>query len=50
VVRDVRVLRSVELLDRAAVEAVRKWRYTATRLNGVAVPIVMTVTVTFSLQ
>lgn len=50
VVREVKVLRSVELLDRAAIEAVRKWRYTPTRLNGVAVPIVMTVTVTFSLQ
>jgi protein TonB len=49
-VRDVKVLRSVELLDRAAVEAVRKWRYMPTRLNGVAVPILMTVTVTFSLQ
>lgn len=50
VVRDVKVLRSVELLDRAAVEAVRKWRYTPTRLNGVAVPIIMTVSVAFSLQ
>ena len=50
IVREVKALRSVELLDRAAIEAVRKWRYTPTRLNGVAVPIVMTVTVTFSLQ
>jgi protein TonB len=50
VVQNVRVLRSVPLLDRAAIEAVQQWRYTPTRLNGVAVPIVMTVTVTFSLK
>ena len=49
-VRDVKVLRSIAMLDRAAVEAVSKWRYTATRLNGVAVPILMTVSVTFSLR
>lgn len=49
-VRDVRVLRSVPLLDQAASEAVRQWRFTPTRLNGEAVPVVMTVTVTFRLQ
>src|SRR6185295_9546962 len=31
----VRVLRSVPLLDAAAVDAVRTWRYTPTLLNGV---------------
>jgi len=50
VVRDVRVLRSIPLLDRAAIEAVSKWRYTPTRLNGVPVAILMTVTVTFNLR
>jgi len=50
VVRDVTVLRSIPMLDQAAIEAVRKWRYTPTRLNGVAVPILLTVTVTFSLR
>jgi periplasmic protein TonB len=49
-VRDVRVLRSIPLLDQAAVDAVRKWVYTPTLLNGVPMPIVMTVTVTFSLR
>lgn len=49
-VRDVRVLRSIPLLDRAAMEAVARWRYTPTRLNGVAVPILLTVTVTFTLR
>jgi len=46
---DVRVLRSVPLLDQAAVDAVRQWIYTPTLLNGVPVPIVMTVTVNFKL-
>jgi periplasmic protein TonB len=46
-VRDVRVLRSIPLLDAAAVEAVRQWRFTPTLLNGQPVPIVMTVTVAF---
>ena len=46
-VRDVRVLRSIPLLDAAAVEAVRQWRFTPTLLNGEPVPVVMTVTVAF---
>ncbi len=49
-VREVRVLRSVPLLDAAAVQAVRQWRFSPTRLNGQPVPVVMTVTVAFSLQ
>ena len=49
-VTDVRVLRSVPLLDQAAIEAVRQWEFSPTRLNGVAIPIVMTVTVNFTLR
>jgi periplasmic protein TonB len=49
-VRDVRVLRSIPLLDQAAIDAVRQWRFTPTLLNGEAVPIVMTVTVGFNLR
>jgi protein TonB len=49
-VREVRVLRSIPLLDAAAVDAVRQWRFTPTLLNGQAVPIVMTVTVAFRLR
>ena len=45
-----RVLRSVPLLDQAAVDAVRQWRYQPTLLNGVPVPVIMTVTVTFTLS
>lgn len=50
VVQNVTVLRSMPMLDRAAVEAVQQWRYTPTRLNGQAMPVIMTVTVTFSLR
>lgn len=49
-VREARVLRSVPLLDAAALDAVRQWRFTPTRLNGIPVPVVMTVTVMFSLR
>ena len=49
-VGDVRVLRSVPLLDAAAVDAVRTWRYAPTLLNGVPVPVLLTVTVSFTLQ
>jgi len=44
-VQDARVLRSIPLLDAAAVEAVKQWEYTPTLLNGVPVPVIMTVTV-----
>jgi TonB family protein len=46
-VKDARVLRSIPMLDAAAVAAVRQWRYTPTLLNGQAVPVIMTVTVPF---
>lgn len=49
-VADVKVLRGVPLLNDAAVGAVRQWRYTPTLLNGVPVPVIMTMTVTFTLQ
>lgn len=48
-VSDVKILKSIPLLDEAAIEAVRQWAYTPTTLNGVAVPVIMTVTVNFSL-
>jgi protein TonB len=49
-VRDAKVLRGQPLLNEAALEAVRQWKYTPTLLNGVPVPVIMTVTVTFTLQ
>lgn len=47
---EARVLRSRPLLDEAALGAVKQWKYTPTLLGGVPVPVVMTVTVTFSLR
>jgi len=47
---DARVVRSIPLLDQAALDAVRKWEYEPTLLNGVAVPVIMTVTVNFTLE
>ena len=49
-VNDARVLRSIPLLDQAALDAVRQWQFTPTLLNGVPVPVIMTVTVNFTLQ
>jgi protein TonB len=49
-VTDVKILRGIPLLDQAAVSAVRQWVYTPTLLNGVPVPVIMTVTVNFKLS
>ena len=49
-VSDARILRSIPLLDQAALDAVRQWEYAPTILNGVAVPVIMTVTVQFSIN
>jgi protein TonB len=45
-----RVLRSVTLLDQAALDAVNRWRFEPARLNEEAIPVVMTVTVNFRLD
>lgn len=49
-VTDVKVLRGIPLLDSAAIEAVKQWVYSPTLLNGVPVPVIMTVTVNFRLS
>jgi TonB family protein len=46
----VRTLKGTPPLTEAAIEAVRHWEYTPTLLNGVAVPVIMTVTVNFKLS
>jgi periplasmic protein TonB len=48
-VQNARVLRSIPLLDNAALDAVRQWVFTPTLLNGSPVPVIMTVTVNFQL-
>jgi TonB family protein len=45
---DTRVVKSVPLLDQAALDAVRQWEYTPTQVKGKAVPVVMTITVNFT--
>jgi TonB family protein len=47
---DVQVSQSVPMLDAAAIEAVKQWRYEPTLMNGVPVPVVMTVTLGFTLD
>jgi TonB family protein len=49
-VREAHVLRSSPLLDAAALEAVQQWEWMPLKIDGIAVPIVMTVTVNFTLQ
>jgi TonB family protein len=45
---DAKVVRSIPLLDQAALDAVRQWHYTPTLLNGVPVPVLVTVTINFT--
>ncbi len=49
-VLDARVLRSQPLLNEPALAAVRQWKFTPALLNGTPLPVIMTVTVTFSLH
>jgi len=49
-VTSTKVLRSVALLDQAALDAVREWRFTPALLNGVPIPVIITVTVNFVLD
>ena len=46
-VQSLKVLRSVPLLDKAAVTAVEQWRYSPVMLNGRPVPAILTVVVSF---
>jgi TonB family protein len=46
-VTDAKVLRSIPLLDEAALAAARQWRYEPTLLNGVPVPTIVTASVPF---
>jgi len=49
-VSEVKVLRGIPMLDEAAMSAVRQWTYSPTLLNGVPVPVIMSVTVNFRLD
>ena len=49
-VEEAHVLKSIPLLDEAALDAVKQWEFTPTLMNGQPVPIIMTTTVNFTLQ
>ena len=49
-VQNMRILRGIPLLDDAALDAVRQWEFSPTLLDGVPVPVIMTVTVNFQLS
>jgi periplasmic protein TonB len=50
VVDRVRVVKSIPLLDAAAVDAVRQWRYAPTLLSGVPVQVLLTIRIDFKLH
>jgi len=49
-VETVKVLRSLSVLDRAAVDAVKQWRYSPVILNGKPEKFILTVAITFRLE
>jgi periplasmic protein TonB len=49
-VTQLRVIQSVPLLDQAAMDAVRQWRYTPSTLGGHPVSVLMSITIRFTLQ
>lgn len=49
-VEEATVLKSIPLLDEAALDAVKQWEFTPTLMNGQAVPVMMTTTINFSLD
>jgi len=48
-ISNARILRSVPLLDQAALDAAMQWEFEPSLLNGNAVPVLMTITVQFTL-
>jgi periplasmic protein TonB len=49
-VTQLRIVRSVPLLDQAAMDAVRRWKYTPSIYGGHPVSVLMTITIRFTLQ
>lgn len=49
-ITQLRVLKSVPMLDQAALDAVRQWRYSPSLYGGHPVSVLMTITVRFTLQ
>ncbi len=47
---DLKILHGHPLLNEAAIEAVKQWRYQPVLLNGAPTDVVTTITVNFSFQ
>jgi protein TonB len=45
-----KVIKSVPLLDQAAIDAVRQWKYSPAKLNGKPVRVQADITITFRLK
>jgi protein TonB len=44
------VIKSIPLLDQAALDAVRQWKFVPTLMNGAPMAVIMTLTINFTLQ
>jgi protein TonB len=49
-VADVRVMKSIPLLDEAALDAARQWQFTPTLMNGEPVPVLVQLEMNFTLK
>jgi len=49
-IESLRVITGHPLLNQAALDAVKQWKYRPTMLNGEPVEVITTVTVTFTLR
>lgn len=49
-VDEVRVLNGVHMLDQAAMDAAKEWQFTPGTVNGVPVPVVVAINLTFTLK
>jgi protein TonB len=49
-IQDLRVISGHQLLNEAAIEAVKQWRYKPQLLNGEPIEVITTITVNFTFQ
>ena len=49
-VTSTRVVKSIPLLDQAALDAIKQWKFVPAMLNGAPTPVVVTMTVNFTLK
>ena len=49
-VEEAHVLKSIPLLDEAALDAVKQWKFVPTLLNGQPTPVIMTTTINFTME